>query len=601
MGCIKSHDIINLDYVNHNNIEKYSQPKQSSSYYDSSSYCNLSQFIFSLTKHDNRITNKSQTSKITINENTKEIILDNQININIDNPYKEQFKIIKTLKKQENYMLYKVQTIYNDNENEFKIMQIINKEILGKDTNIIKQNIEKAIKLQHHKILKVFEYFDDDEKIYIISEYLSEGNLYEFINKQGNKINENQIQYIFMQILEGVNALHCINMVHSHLNMRNILINRIKQCNNENCFQIKIKQHYFGNVLLPENDLDFYRSPEAINSKIKITMKLESDIWNLGILLFMLFTGNPPFEGKTQHEINNNIIQYNLNFIHNSSIPKEAIDLIEKMLDKNLLYRPNIIECLGHHWFKKSNEQELNNKILTEEQIINLIFDYLINQDINEIEDIFKKELSNNKKVISSDAVEHGVNIYIKNNHSNITYYKELINSKYISSLINEITDSKSTSINLTQFTKIIIIINKQIILKTIELLYKNNLTAKQFKQTIKSFYKYTNYPEIQNQLIQNLNKLKQDEIVYFEQFKNILISLNEAHSHKEDNNENKSEKSDDSFVIYSEEKIANKFDREKFLKLIQRDISGCSDLSGEDTLIQDKSTKRKRSVSRNK
>ena len=67
MGCIKSHDIINLDYVNHNNIEKYSQPKQSSSYYDSSSYCNLSQFIFSSTKHDNRITNKSQTSKNTIN------------------------------------------------------------------------------------------------------------------------------------------------------------------------------------------------------------------------------------------------------------------------------------------------------------------------------------------------------------------------------------------------------------------------------------------------------------------------------------------------------------------------------------------------------
>ena len=97
------------------------------------------------------------------------------------------------------------------------------------------------------------------------------------------------------------------------------------------------------------------------------------------------------------------------------------------------------------------------------------------------------------------------------------------------------------------------------------------------------------------------MNKLKQDEIVCFEQFKNILISLNETHSHKEDNNENNSEKSDDSFVIYSKEKIANKFDKEKFLKLIQRDISGCSDLSGEDTLIQDKSTKRKRSVSRNK
>lgn len=73
------------------------------------------------------------------------------------------------------------------------------------------------------------------------------------------------------------------------------------------------------------------------------------DIWNLGVLMFELLTGSPPFEGANQNELFDNILKFKIKWP--KAFPGVAKDLVTKLLKTNPQERISLEEVLEHPWF----------------------------------------------------------------------------------------------------------------------------------------------------------------------------------------------------------------------------------------------------------
>ena len=73
------------------------------------------------------------------------------------------------------------------------------------------------------------------------------------------------------------------------------------------------------------------------------------DIWNLGVLLFELLTGRPPFEGKNQQQLFENILKFRIRWP--KGFNAVAKDLVVKLLKPNAEERIPLADITKHPWF----------------------------------------------------------------------------------------------------------------------------------------------------------------------------------------------------------------------------------------------------------
>ena len=76
--------------------------------------------------------------------------------------------------------------------------------------------------LKHNHIVKLFTHFEEDNRLYIVLEYVENGNLFQFAKK--NKLTQNHVIHIFKQMLETVAYLHSIKLLHRDIKPENVLM-----------------------------------------------------------------------------------------------------------------------------------------------------------------------------------------------------------------------------------------------------------------------------------------------------------------------------------------------------------------------------------------
>ena len=158
---------------------------------------------------------------------------------------------------------------------------------------------------------------------------------------------ENQLKKIFQQVVQAVSECHNNSVAHLDIKPENILLDsagNAKLCDfGFACsFDTELK-HRTGTIL--------YNAPE-VNEQNSFD-KAAADIWSLGILLYVILTGNFPFPGDTEEEV---ILNKDLNRLYFDDLSHEnrsveAEDLVRSILQIHPAKRPTADEILSHPWF----------------------------------------------------------------------------------------------------------------------------------------------------------------------------------------------------------------------------------------------------------
>ncbi|TRY90232.1 hypothetical protein DNTS_027166 [Danionella cerebrum] len=206
----------------------------------------------------------------------------------------------------------------------------------------IRREIEIMSSLRHPHIISIYEVFENKDKIVIVMEYASKGELYDYISER-RRLTERETRHFFRQIVSAVHYCHKNGVVHRDLKLENVLLD-------ENC-NIKIADFGLSNLYHKDKLLQtfcgspLYASPEIVNGRPYHGPEVDS--WALGVLLYTLVYGSMPFDGGDHKNL---IRQISNGEYREPSQSSDARGLIRWMLMVNPDRRATVEDIANHWW-----------------------------------------------------------------------------------------------------------------------------------------------------------------------------------------------------------------------------------------------------------
>ncbi|EAR93776.2 Serine/Threonine kinase domain protein (macronuclear) [Tetrahymena thermophila SB210] len=224
------------------------------------------------------------------------------------------------------------------------------------------QGIEREVRvhslLKHPNIIEYHDSFQENEFVFIVLDYASNGNLYSLLYKK-RSFSEKEAYKYFSQTCEAIKYLHSINIVHRDLKPENILLDdefNIKVCDFGWCTEdIENPRNTFCGTYE-------YMAPEIV---FRQPYDYRIDIWALGVLIYELLHGCAPFKGKTFKEIQRKIEKGDVQF--SDQISDLSKQLICKVLQANPSRRISIEDIMSHAWMHKMRVIEKDERRLIDQ------------------------------------------------------------------------------------------------------------------------------------------------------------------------------------------------------------------------------------------
>lgn len=185
-------------------------------------------------------------------------------------------------------------------------------------------------------IPKLYATFQDAENLYFVMEYAGGGDLFSLLDRNSPPIiDEVEARFYLAEILLALCDLHSLNYAHRDLKPHNILIDNnghIKLADFGSCIHLNKDGLITSNIPVGTSD---YISPEVLQAQEKkSSYGPECDWWSLGILLYELLQGDPPFSSDSLIETHNQIMNHkeHLTFFGMYPISDDAKDLIKRLV-----------------------------------------------------------------------------------------------------------------------------------------------------------------------------------------------------------------------------------------------------------------------------
>ncbi len=300
------------------------------------------------------------------------------------------------------------------------------------------REVEIMYKISHKNIVKLYSHFEDESNCYLVMEYLKRGNLYSLLQSQPNKsFDQKSIANYIVDLISSLYYLHNMNpsIIHRDIKPENLLLS---DDNHLKLTDFGGSNYYFQNkARFTTVGTRIYQSPEMLLNKGYDT---RVDIWAIGVLIFELLCGYPPFK-KDTHSMEDNIINLRINWPIKMNLLGK--NLISKILKVNPENRLNLEEILQHKFISDIVPNASKRLILPSDVIIEpFIISKMTPQEKNKVnESDYDSNYSNiNSDINCSDDYQK---LYEKLNES-YNNINKMYNDILIKKKINENENAKS-------------------------------------------------------------------------------------------------------------------------------------------------------------
>jgi serine/threonine protein kinase len=473
-------------------------------------------------------------------------------------------------------------------------IKAIKKSLLNQFDKQYEVHVEKycLAHLSHPNIIKFNKAFQDKKHLFFVLEYCKNKDLGKLIQRVGT-FSFKLAQYYAAEILSAISYMNKCGIYHRDIKPENIAVDEdmhLKLCdfatanmvgkyfdtkimnfvdisqkdyqeavqnaksneskNNVNNY-VLIGGHKIMNLTEQFVGTPEYISPEVLEYKYDL-IGPSVDIWAFGVILYLFFVGKTPFKGENDDETLNNIrnVKYSFEFEKkNINMPKEAKDLIEKILIKDPRKRigfgsKDYKEIKEHPFFKGINFDNLFEEPIPLNKIYPILetFGYIINKDkLKENEkddDIYINVLSkgdndtlfdDNSSIGSADNAADLKTSFRRLNYNNINLFRSSLSGS-----LNNLKDNLITeNINKSQTPKSENQLYDQVLIE--DILYKKSTYIHYNKRYVKLFSKgHLDYYDCSSKLLKGSIIINESTKAYpLDDFRFEILSQNKIYNFK--------------------------------------------------------------------
>jgi len=231
---------------------------------------------------------------------------------------------------------------------------------LMKNIEQFKQEISIMKAVDHPNVIKLFETFEDRRNIYLVMELAIGGELFDHIIEAGH-FTEATAAIIVQQILRAIYYMHENGISHRDLKPENFLF-LTKDKIDKNVLKIidfGLSCRFEGNQTLSTRaGTPYYVAPQVLSGKYDRMC----DLWSIGVIMYVLLCGYPPFSGRTDQEVLARVKQGSFSFEAKDwrHISEDAKSLIRGLLQMDPMKRTTADQALNHDWIKHKAPKAAN-------------------------------------------------------------------------------------------------------------------------------------------------------------------------------------------------------------------------------------------------
>ncbi|EED87610.1 predicted protein, partial [Thalassiosira pseudonana CCMP1335] len=227
----------------------------------------------------------------------------------------------------------------------------------------LKEEIYIMCQLDHPNIVRLEEVYESHSEIYLVQEVCKGGELFDRLDEQPDyHYTEAQCARLVKQMLSSVRYIHNKGIIHRDLKLENFLFSELDANSELKMIDFGLSKHFtFGEVHHEAVGTPYTVAPEVIRG----SYDERCDVWAIGVITYLLLSGEPPFGGcggpETLMQVRDNILKGAFRFEPEDiwhSVSKEAKDFILSLLVLDPMHRPTAQEAKESKWLKMWSDKE---------------------------------------------------------------------------------------------------------------------------------------------------------------------------------------------------------------------------------------------------
>jgi serum/glucocorticoid-regulated kinase 2 len=224
----------------------------------------------------------------------------------------------------------KVMQVKKKDTGRIYAMKIIKKAHIVERDEVTHTMAERHVlgKLHHPFIVPLKYSFQSADKLYLCLAFVNGGELFFHLQEEG-RFTEDRAKFYVAELLSALECLHNLNIIYRDLKPENILLDytgHIALCDFGLC-KLNVKDGNKTNTFCGTPE---YLAPEVL---LQAGYTKSVDWWTLGILLYEMISGLPPFYDENVNVMYNKILNDPLVF--NDDISDNAVDILKKLLNRD--------------------------------------------------------------------------------------------------------------------------------------------------------------------------------------------------------------------------------------------------------------------------